>query len=150
MKKILLLISTALNLFALNAWADNDVVIVVNSKVNKIEKLSQKELQDFYSGEASKYRETKVKAKLCINTNSKEDFFNKIDLSENQATANKSKLLATGKADNVITPKPLETKDVIEYISRNPDGGLCFLSRKDFDALAKADKDTLRIVYGNK
>lgn len=146
MKLRTLLTAMTLCLFACTAWAEGDVVIVVN-KDNKVEKLSTKDLQDFYLGEADKYSETKVRAKLCMNTTAKEGFFKKIDLSENQAEANKAKLIATGKSDTVIKPKPVSTSaDVVEYISRNADGGLCFLPKADYDKLSDADKKLMKVV----
>jgi len=142
------LISTALSLFALNAWAESDIVIVVNQN-NKVEKLSKKDLQDFYLGEADKYSETGVKAKLCMNVSAKDDFYKKIEVSENQAAANKAKLLAIGKNDKVITPKPVNTAaEVVEYLSRNIDGGTCFLHKAEFDKLSDADKKAMKVVFG--
>ena len=141
------LIATTLGLFALNAWAESDIVIVVNQN-NKVQKLSKKELQDFYSGELDKF-ETKVKAKLCMNVTAKDEFYKKIELSENQAAANKAKLLAIGKADKVITPKSINTTaDVVEYINRNVDGGICFIPKADFAKLKDDEKKAMKIVYG--
>ena len=143
-----ILIFITLSFFVLNARADGNVIIVVNQN-NKVEKLSKKDLQDFYLGEADKYAETKVKAKLCMNISDKVDFYKKIDLSENQAAANKAKLLAIGKNDKVITPKPVATAaEVVEYISRNADGGVCFISKDDFEKLTDTDKKAMKIVFG--
>ncbi len=131
-----------------SAFAKEDVVIFVNSK-NKITQVSKKELQDFYLGEANKYMETSVKAKLCMNIDSKTQFFQKIDLTENQAESNKAKLLAVGKDGKVIRPKDVDsTSKVIEFILRNPDGGVCFLSKQEFEKLTLEDKKNIKVVFG--
>ena len=130
---------------SLNAWAAADIVIVVNHS-NKVEKVSKKDVQDFYMGHNDKY-ETKVKAKLCLNNSAKSDFYEKIEITENGIASNKAKLLATGKNDKVITPKPVTTVDeVVEYISRNADGGLCFMKKEDFDKLKDADKKVVKVI----
>ena len=144
----LILISIAVSFFALNAFAESNVVIVVNQN-NKVDKLSKKDLQDFYLGEADKYAETKVKAKLCMNITVKDDFYKKIEVSENQSAANKAKLLAIGKNDKVITPKPVSTvADVVEYILRNADGGVCFIDKSDYEKLSDTDKKAMKVVFG--
>jgi hypothetical protein len=144
--KIAHVIAATLSLLSLGAWAAGDVVIVVN-KNNKAQNISKKELQDFYAGELDKFKSTGVKAKLCINVPAKEQFFKKIELSENQAAANKAKLLAIGKADKIVNPKSLESSSqVVEYINRNVDGGVCFISQDDYNKLKDDEKKDIRVI----
>jgi hypothetical protein len=148
MKKLVSnIIATALCLLSLSAWAD--VIIVVNTN-NKAQNISKKELQDFYSGELDKFKSTGVKAKLCINVPAKDQFFKKIELSENQAAANKAKLLAIGKADKIVNPKNLDSaSQVVEYINRNVDGGVCFITQDDFNKLKDDEKKAMRIIQSD-
>jgi ABC-type phosphate transport system substrate-binding protein len=124
--------------------------VVITSKANdKTEKLEEKDLADLYSGEKSRLP-SKAVARLCKRSDEKtrKEFYDSIGKSENEAEANKAKQLATGRGNNVANQKSVsDTKTAIQYVLVNSDGGVCYLSKQEYDALSPEDKQAVKVVY---